>query len=390
MRTWSLLRALVAEGHDVSLLTFAQPGEADGNLAAVKEICPQTDVIPLKLVNLSSASGYLGRLRGLFSAEPYALRRFASSPMRKRILQFLQSGKFDAVVCDTVFSLGNLPALQVPLFLNNVDVEHVVLERYLAFEPNWAKRFYAKLEAAKVRRWEQLACQRATIGMACSEYDQRSLQSLAPRLPIFVVPNVVDTESYTPIDGGDGRTILYQGGMDWFPNRDAVSYFAEQMLPRVSSQFPSVRFVVAGRNPSPTFRQRFAGISNLQFTGTVPDMRPIVAGADVCIVPLRIGSGTRLKVLEAAALGKAVVSTTLGAEGLNFEPGKEIWIADDPESFADAIVELLRNPELRRQMGARARKRVEDHYSFAVLRKSLRPLSTPFSGTQVPTLAQDS
>jgi glycosyltransferase involved in cell wall biosynthesis len=382
MRTWSLLRALAAEGHDVSLLTFAEPEELGGHLAAVKEICPQTDIIPLKLVNQSSPAGYLGRVCGLFSAEPYALRRFASSPMRKRVMQHLKREEFDAVMCDTIFSLVNLPPLRVPLLLNNVDVEHVVLDRYLAFESNWAKRLYAKLEAIKVRRWEQRACQRATAGMACSEHDRSLLQALAPRVPIFVVPNVVDTESYKPSSKGDGRTILYQGGMDWFPNRDAVSYFVEHMFPKVIIQFPGVRFVVAGRNPSLSFRQRFAGMSNLEFTGTVPDMRPILSGADICVVPLRIGSGTRLKVLEAAAMGKAVVSTTLGAEGLNFEAGKEICLADDPASFADAIIQLLRNPELRESMGERARKRVENQYSFAVLRTSLRELSTYLNGDE--------
>jgi glycosyltransferase involved in cell wall biosynthesis len=390
MRTWSLLRALAAEGHDVSLLTFAEAEELDGHLAAVKEVCPQTYVIPLKLVNLSSPAGYLGRLRGLFSAKPYALRRFASRPMRERVIQHLKRGEFDAVMCDTIFSLVNLPLFQVPLLLNNPDVEYVVLERYLAFETNWAKRLYARFEAVKVRRWEQCACQRATAGMACSEHDRSLLQALAPNVPIFVVPNVVDTENYEPGHEGDGRTILYQGGMDWFPNRDAVSYFVEQMLPGVSSQFPGVRFVIAGRNPSLSFQQRFAGISNLQFTGTVPDMRPIVSGADICIVPLRIGSGTRLKILEAAALGKAVVSTALGAEGLNFEAGKEIWIADDPASFSQAIVQLLRNPELRRQMGDRARKRVESDYSFAVLQTSLRRLSAHFSTSTVPSFVEDS
>jgi glycosyltransferase involved in cell wall biosynthesis len=160
--------------------------------------------------------------------------------------------------------------------------------------------------------------------------------------------------------------------MDWFPNRDAVTFFVARILPVLKQSVLHIRFVVAGRNPPPAFVSKFAGVSGIEFTGNVPDMRTEIAKAAVCIVPLRIGSGTRLKILEAAAMAKPVVSTRIGAEGLNFVDGEEIVLADEPRAFAHAIVDLLADPARRRTMGGAARRRVEIQYSISALRGALR------------------
>jgi glycosyltransferase involved in cell wall biosynthesis len=151
-----------------------------------------------------------------------------------------------------------------------------------------------------------------------------------------------------------------------------VEYFAEAVLPQLRRQVPGIRFVVAGRNPSAEFLARFSDQSDISFTGTVPDMRPLIDKASLVVVPLRVGSGTRLKILEAAAMGKAMVSTSLGAEGLEFENGRNIELRDTPEAFADAVAQLLLDPARRRDLGRAARKTVEAKYSLPVLRASLR------------------
>lgn len=374
MRTWSILCGLAAEGHEIDFLTFAQPEEAGREWTELSQICRTVEMVPLTLHNLTSSSDYWGRLRGLFSSRPYATRRFSSEKMRERIQASLDRGNLDAIVCDTVYSACNLPQTSLPLILNNVDVEHVILERYLPFESNPAKRFYARLESRKVKNWEQKICQKSTIGMACSEYDRRALQALAPQLPMFVVPNVVDTETYTPgsSDAEDPNGIVYQGGMDWFPNRDAVEYFVSQIFPIIRREIPGARFIVAGRNPSEEFRKRFAKTPAVEFTGTVPDMRPVIAKAALCVVPLRIGSGTRLKILEAGAMGKGMVSTPLGAEGLDFRDGEEICIAGNPVEFAEAVVALMKNPSRRSELGRAARRKVIGQYSMDALQQALR------------------
>ena len=371
MRTWSMLEALAAEGHDVTLLTFGKPGETKGHDAALRKVCREIEIVPLVLDSLSSTANYLQRLVGLFSEQPYAVRRFASSEMQARIRQFLARGSFDAVLCDTVYSAVNLPATYAPVILNSHDVEHLVLQRYVTLERNPAKRLYAWSEMHKLRKWEKETCHRAAIGMACSENDRQFLSSLCPVLRVTVVPNVVDIDCYAPQREQDSSTILFQGAMDWFPNRDAVTFFVDRMLPVLKQKLPHVRFVVAGRNPSPSFVSKFAGVPGIEFTGTVPDMRCEIAKAAVCAVPLRIGSGTRLKILEAAAMAKPIVSTRVGAEGLEFVDGEEIVLADQPSDFARAIVDLLADPVRRRAMGLAARRRVEIQYSMSVLRCAL-------------------
>jgi glycosyltransferase involved in cell wall biosynthesis len=371
MRTWSMLEALAAEGHDVTLLTFGEPGESKGHDVALRKVCREIEIVPLVLDSLSSTAHYLERLLGLFSAQPYAVRRFASSVMQARIRQFLARGSFDAVLCDTVYSAVNLPETHVPVILNSHDVEHLVLQRYVALERNPAKRLYAWSEMHKLRKWEKGTCRRAAIGMACSENDQRLLSSLCPGLRVTVVPNVVDIDRYPPQRENYCSTILFQGAMDWFPNRDAVSFLVDRMLPVLKERLPYLRFVVAGRNPSPSFVSKFAGVPGIEFTGSVPDIRAEIAKAAVCVVPLRIGSGTRLKILEAAAMAKPIVSTRVGAEGLEFVDGEEIVLADEPSEFARAIVDLLIDPVRRRKTGLAARRRVEIQYSMPTLRCAL-------------------
>lgn len=371
MRSWSVLEALAADGHEVTLLTFGQPGETDGHFPALRQICRQVEVVPLMLDSLSSTANYLRRLPGLFFAQPYAVRRFASPEMRARIRHYLASGSFDAVLCDTVYSAINVPATPMPVILNNHDVEHVVLQRYISLERNPAKRFYAWSEMRKMRKWERHVCRRAALGMACSKNDRRRLRSLCPELPVTVVPNVVDISRYVPQGDGEDSTIIFQGALDWFPNRDAVRFFAARILPILRESISTIGFVVAGRNPPASLLNRFRGVPEIQFTGTVSDMRSEIAKAVVCVVPLRIGSGTRLKILEAAAMAKPIVSTRIGAEGLDFVDGEEILLADEPREFARAVADLLADPARRRAMGLAARRRVEAQYSLPALRAAL-------------------
>src|SRR5882762_1654696 len=158
MRTWSILEALAAEGHEVTLLTFGQPGEVDGYDVALRKVCREIEIVPMVVESLSSTANHLARLVGLFFAQPYAVRRFASSEMQARIGKLLARGSFDAVLCDTVYSAVNLSDTHVPVILNCHNVEHVILERYVALERNPVKRLYAWSEIRKLRKWEKGTC----------------------------------------------------------------------------------------------------------------------------------------------------------------------------------------------------------------------------------------
>ncbi len=370
MRLWAVLRAIAAGGHRITLASFAEPEEVAGTEDELRKICPESDVVPLHYTRLSEGGSYVDRLRAIFSPLPFSIHRFRSPEMRARLERRLRERDFDVIVCDNVYSAINLPAGASPIVMNSQNVEYVILQRYLQQESNPAKALYARLEAAKLRRFEATMYGRAVLGMACSSTDARQIEELCPGLKVAVAPNVVDPSEYEGDFGGeDARTILYQGGMDWFPNRDALEFFVRQILPLIRKEVPDAKLIAAGRNPSPEFRARFADVKDLEFTGTVPDLRPMIARATVAVVPLRIGSGTRLKILEGGCMRKAMVSTSIGAEGLDFVDGQEILIADEPVKFAAAVVSLLRNPARRQTLGEAARLRVLHDYDNRALER---------------------
>ena len=373
MRTWSILHALAAERHEIVLVAFADPREEDRTSSELSRVCRRVIQVPHRLKSLSSSRDYLGRATHLFSSIPYGVVAARSSEMATEIVALLNKKAVDVILCEQSDLLINLPAqLPVPLVVDFHNVDYLIMERYLRFERNLPKRLYAWLESRKLRGWERRACRLASTAFACSDHDRTLLEALVPNLPISVVPNVVDINEYTPDGRDDARKVLFQGGMDWYPNRDAVEFFVTQIFSRIRSQVPDVQFVVAGRNPPEGFRQRLSQVPGVEFTGTVPDMRTEIASAAVCVVPLRMGSGTRLKILEAAAMAKPIVSTNLGAEGLEFMNGEEILLEDDPSAFAGAVVKLLKSPADRKHLGQAARKRAEQQYSFPALSLSLR------------------
>lgn len=384
MRNWSILRSLRAEGHETSLVSFCAAEELDRDGGELARVCADVDLIPF------TATGggpwhrrHLGRLRGLVSAIPHGARRFRSPLLLERVRNHLNRHRHDLVIWDEAYNLENLvEPLPVPVVLNSHDIMQVIWARYLQVEQRFVRRAYAALELRKLRRWEAGAHRRVDAVWAVSRHDARLIEAMCPGLPVLVVPNTVDVQTYTVTPSDDGTGVLFIGGMDWFPNRDAVEFFAGAVLPALQERVPAARFAVVGRPPQDGLRGRLEA-AGVRFLGRVEDIRPVVAAAAVSVVPLRIGSGVRWKILEAAALGKAMVSTRLGAEGLHFTDGTEIALADEPAAMAAAVAELLERPAARCAMGAAARQRVEQEYSLEALRVSLRRALSQFEGESV-------
>lgn len=371
MRTWSVIEALSKQGHELHLLAFGTKEQL--STSELKAACKSATVVEHEAESLSSSKQYLPRILALPWPMPFSVTRFRSREMNHAIQGALDTLQPDAIVCDTVFALVNLPATNVPTALNTHNVEHLILQRFAENDGNLATRGYAWLESLKLKAWEKKACRRSNSVMACSDVDGDILAELSGHENVFTVPNTIDVSRYSNRSNEEEeKTVLFTGGMDWYPNRDAVQYFAEQILPHLLQLAPGVKFVVAGRDGTPDFRRSMARFPNLRFTGRVNDMRDEIARATVCVVPLRIGSGTRLKILEAGAMHKAMVSTTIGAEGLQLADTKEIFLADQPEQFAQHVAQLLHDKELRRSMGFAARRRVEQQYSREALDLSIR------------------
>jgi glycosyltransferase involved in cell wall biosynthesis len=204
-----------------------------------------------------------------------------------------------------------------------------------------------------------------------SDTDRDTFARFLDSKKLTVTPTGVDVDYFKPLSVEEApNSLVFTGSMDWLPNEDAVLYFVDAIFPLIKQQCPEVSFEVVGRNPSRKLQALAEREKSMRLTGWVDDIRLFVARAAICIVPLRIGGGTRLKIFEAMAMGKAVISTTVGAEGLPVESGKDILLADTPNDFAQSVIGLLRDSLLRRRLGTGARSLVQENYSWGRVAES--------------------
>jgi glycosyltransferase involved in cell wall biosynthesis len=221
-----------------------------------------------------------------------------------------------------------------------------------------------------VRRAEAQACLNARLTIAVSDEDRQLLASLAPTSRIVSIPTGVDIGYFRPDHAREqAHRVVFSGSMDWYPNEDAMLYFIDQVLPRLRQEHPDATATIVGRNPTARLRAA-AESARVDVTGTVPDVRPHLAAGSVYVVPLRIGGGTRLKIFEALAMGKAVVSTTIGAEGLGLEPGRQVLLADSADDFAGHVLTLFANADRRRALAREGRRLVEQRAAWPLVAQS--------------------
>jgi glycosyltransferase involved in cell wall biosynthesis len=274
----------------------------------------------------------------------------------------------DICVADFLVAVPNVPRnVSVPTLLFEHNVEYMIWKRLSEVETRPWRRALLAAEWRKMRRYEAGACRRAARTITVSEADRAILSADAPGADIQAVATGVDTTFFHPNGTADApATLVFTGSMDWYPNEDAIIYFIDAILPAVRREFPQISLAVVGRNPSERVK-RAAAVAGVVVTGTVPDIRPYVARAAVYVVPLRVGGGTRLKIFEALAMGKAVVATGVGAEGLPVVDGEHFVQADTPADFAGAVVRLLKDPSRRQALGMAGRRLVEERYSWVTV-----------------------
>ncbi len=347
IRSFNILRHLAKE-HEVTLLSYYGGRRDPEYEAAITQQLPRTEIIHTAAPEgtLAQSLDYILRLP---SPAPYAVRKFTHPGVRCSVAQWLSNGTLDVAVCDFLSASLNFPenfAAPVVLFQHNVET---MLWRRMAHTEKapWKKVSYS-IEAWKMASYETRALRRFQHVIAVSDHDRNAMLGLSSGCSITVVPTGVDTDKYraSPSVSGDPPVVLFTGSMDWEPNVDAVEFFCREIWPIVLSAFPNARFQIVGRTPSA--RVRSLTSASVEVTGTVPSITEYLRSATVVVVPLRIGGGTRLKIFEAMAMAKALVSTSIGAEGLDVRDGRDLMIADNAQSFAAAVVRLLKEPELRR------------------------------------------
>jgi sugar transferase (PEP-CTERM/EpsH1 system associated) len=374
LRTWHLLRHL-ARRHEITYLAFAAPDVPAASIEGMREVAAHVECIPRTDAAKRSLRFYLDAGLHLFDPLPYAIGKYRSAAFSRRVAALMRERAFDVVVCDFVLPAVNLPGqLACPLVIFTHNVESEIWRRHADTQRNALLRWLYAAQHQRMLRFEERALARADGILAVSDADADTLTRLYPgavRGPVHVVPTGVDTAFFTPARStADSRTLVFTGSMDWLPNEDAMLFFCAEVLPLIREAEPATSLVIVGREPTPAVR-RLAHEHGITVTGRVDDVRPPVAEAAVYVVPLRIGGGTRLKIFEAMAMGKAVVSTGIGAEGLPVRDGEHLLLADEPRAFAGAVVALLRDVDRRRQIEAAARALMVERYDWSAVAGAL-------------------
>jgi len=365
LRSFNLIRELSAE-HEVSVITTHHPSEDGAALAQQLPRCKKVLSIPHASVKRTSPMFALSLFGSWFSTLPVDIYKSRIGALRRLVNHTLAQERFDLIVADFLFAAPNVPLHgDTPVVFFSHNVEYMIWQRLCDIDANPIRRALLELEWRKMRRYEARVCEQAALTVAVSAEDREQLKLDAQTARIRAVPTGVDIDYFRPDDTVEEvpTELVFTGSMDWHPNEDGILYFIAEILPRIRAELPQVRLTVAGRNPSAKL-QAAAQEAGVNVTGTVDDIRPHISRAAVYVVPLRVGGGTRLKIFEALAMGKAVVSTTIGAEGLPLEDGVHLLRADTAESFAAAVLSLLRDKAERQRLGRNGRELMEQRFSW--------------------------
>lgn len=380
LRTWHLMRQL-AKHHAITFLSFADPDQPADDVDGMREVATEVITVQKGDARKGTTAFYIDAARHLLDPRPYAVAKYTSGAYGAAVRQALARTAFDLVVCDFLPPLVNLPeTLPCPsvLFTHNVEAE--IWRRHAETASSAVRHLLYGIQHRRMLAFERDALARFDGVLAVSDADRETFARLYPgaaRRPIHVVPTGVDTAFFAPADmTGAGaspahsRQLVFTGSMDWLPNEDAMLFFVRDILPAIRAEEPDVTLSIVGRAPTPAV-ERLASEPGVTVTGRVADVRPFIADAAVYIVPLRIGGGTRLKIFEAMSMAKAVVSTTVGAEGLPVVPGEHLLVGDEPRTFARHVVRLLRDLDKRRAIEREARALVLARYDWSVVAADL-------------------
>lgn len=354
--------------HQVTVVTTHGAGDDPEGLARHLSHCDRVVSLPYVVPKRGSAAFPAAVMRSWLSRYPVDLLKWRVPDVRQQVQAVMAAG-VDLVVTDFLFAAINVPmGGSTPVVLFEHNVEYQIWQRLASIERRPWMRALMEIEWRKLRAREADACQLADLTIAVSEDDRRRLEKIAPGIRAASIPTGVDTNYFAPIPHAERPAhLVFSGSMDWHPNEDACLYFMDSILPAIRAEVPGTTFTIVGRNPTDRLREAANRCGGVTVTGTVNDVRPSIAEGAVYVVPLRAGGGTRLKIFEALAMARPVVSTTVGAEGLGIGPGRHYVCADEPRQFAASVVALLRDCNRRRELGEAGRLLVETCYSWPTI-----------------------
>ena len=369
IRTYHVLR-LLARTFDVTALCFERAGSVDGtrDLAAGRAALSRFANVEIFAIpqRQSRLRFVWDHCRSVALGRVYTTYLYESRAFRRRLADLLRSEAFDLVHVDSLDLATYLPSCEgLPVVCVHHDVESALLQGRARLERARWRRAYLAFQSGLMDEVERHWCGRIALNVAVSERDAALLKRQAPAARIAVVPNGVDMDEFRAEETA-GTGVAFVGGTNPFPNRDALDFFCEQILPRIRRGGAKVPVRWIGR-ASEQQQREYRDRHDVELTGYVEDARPLMRDAACHIVPLRVGGGTRLKILNAWAMGKAVVSTSIGCEGLAAADGQNILIRDDPKEFANAVLAVLEDEALRRALGESGRATAQRLYSWDVV-----------------------
>lgn len=351
---------------DLTIITNVESPKDDPYLPRMENLCSRLVTVPWKETQRYTLKFWLKLLKQSFSRYPVSVLNDYSPDLERTVFDELNRGDYDLAICDFLQSTLNFQRVKnIPTLMFQHNVEATITQRHLEKAKDPVSRIFWGLQHKRMLRHEGEMCRQFDGTIAVSDKDKERMESWYGAQNVFAIPTGVDTDFYQPQpDVKEKKQLVFTGSMDWLPNEDAMLYFVEKIFPDILQEEPETELVVVGRRPTPALQKMAEGTPNITLTGWVDDTRPYIAESAVFIVPIRIGGGTRMKIYEALAMGKAMVSTAVGAEGLPLKHGEQILFADKEEEFAAAVIQLLRDDELRKKLGQTARTYVYENFRW--------------------------
>ena len=383
-----------AKRHEVHLVALSPPAallgprDIERAVAELSRFASSVAVFPLPTDRHATRRALSAMLACVHPASFWE-RWYRSPAMVEHLRRFARAVRVDLVHLDIVFMSRYLDAVpEAPVVLNHHNVEsHLLWRRAAAERSPLARAFFAR-EARKTTALEGTVVPRVARNIVVSDLDGDRLRALAPDARITTVANGVDVEFFRPTHGADGdaHSMAFAGGMDWFPNRDAIAFFVAELWPALVRDDPQRRMTVIGRNPPPAVLAA-ARDPRLRVLGFVDDVRPHIEAASIYICPMRVGGGTRLKILDALAMSRAIVSTDLGVEGLGLTEGEHYLRAHTPPEFVGQVRRLAADPALRHRLGEAGRALVVRRYAWPCIAESLEQAYAEARRTSSPAMS---
>lgn len=355
----------ISRHHKITLLSFVNE-EAIPHIHGLEAYCENIYTVPVRV-----GTSMFSMLKNVVSSLPYTMEKFASDEMRETVRRVTASNGIDLVQIDHLHMaqyIEDIPS-DLPVILREQNVETTIMKRLSQQARNPFVKTYSTLQARRLHRYEATFCEKFDRCVAITDVDRASLQHMAPNAKVETIVSGVDTEQFEPADFDiepQPFRMVTTGDYGWLPTADGLTYLIRDIYPLIREKIPEATLSVVGRNP-PSSATRMAQNNGIEILGRVEDVRPEILRGALFVVPTRIGSGIRLKILEAMALQRPVVSTSVGCEGIEAMPDEHILVADDPVSFADAVVRLLLHPDQAQKQAQKALQLIKDHYAWTAI-----------------------